>query len=414
MRKLIWFMFMTMLSVVVFAEQYTYRITVDGIEYLMTANPEEKWFCLEKAILLTANQYDMDVFIERITPQDATIYTDIKIGASAFENNEYISSLVIYGNGDDIKMTICEKAFKNCANLASVRFLDLPIVSIENSAFEGCNSNETDSGISVGMEMDVTSITNIGDRAFLKCKISCGWEEDLYFDAIQHIGENAFDEWGYYWDPFRIILPESYRNIEKSAFRNDTKLREGRSSAPIVVFPATLESIEDEAFYNYRSFYNAIEKECPINDHWDLIIPIGTHTIGVSAFEGASFDSLILPTSLKYIGEKAFAGNTQYDVSWGKLNYSSILKGTVVIPSSVQKIGDNFLSYNPYLKKIVFECNIDHFPFISDCHNLEEIVIPQSVKTGIAGNLFYNCSKLKLFFEGRPPSNMNSKCFDNV
>ena len=97
------------------AEQYTYRTTVDGIEYLLTANPEEKWFCLEKAITLTADQYDMVINLDRLRPSWEYEYTDARIGASAFENNEYITSIAIEANSQ--KLTICEKAFKNCVNL---------------------------------------------------------------------------------------------------------------------------------------------------------------------------------------------------------------------------------------------------------------------------------------------------------
>ena len=91
----------------------TRRVTVNGIEWLYTINETDKdvkSIVLEKAILLTADQYDMTInvadFVYAVAPSyfyyDKDAWNEylgcnwiVKIGASAFEGNEYLTKLTI-------------------------------------------------------------------------------------------------------------------------------------------------------------------------------------------------------------------------------------------------------------------------------------------------------------------------------
>ena len=419
MKKLIGFMFITMFSFVVIAEQYTYRTTSNGIEYLLTANPDEGWVCLERAITLTADNYDMVIDLQSIVPYDAD-YTDVKIGASAFEGNEYITSIWIYHEPWTPKLTICDNAFKNCIRLTEMFFPYAseenpdPLVSIGKSAFEGCGQIFSQNPIG-GPGMTGHAITNIGERAFYKCYANIFGE--LCLDSIQHIGADAFNGYGaraYYQDTY-VKLPSSYANIGAYAFSGDSlEYNNSWSYGPKVLFPESLQSIGAGAFYEYRASYRNRRIGETYNERsYDLVIPNGTHTISNSAFWGSSFRSLRFPSSLKHIGEAAFRGTTKY--VWGETLYSSSLQGDVIIPESVVSIGDDFLSGHPDLEKIVFLCPIEYFPTICDCDNLKEVIVPPSVKFGIESEwCFSGCTNLRLIFEGLPPSRLNPKSFNNV
>ena len=139
----------------------TRRGTFNGIEWLYTIDSEARRLVLEKAILLTADQYSMDMDLSGILLSalaDGGIYHtsgdwDIWFGASAFESNTYLSGIglncLTYGRGVDgdtkLNVTICENAFKN----SSIGYLDsgskyddsptIRVVSINDSAFENCN-----------------------------------------------------------------------------------------------------------------------------------------------------------------------------------------------------------------------------------------------------------------------------------
>ena len=91
----------------------TRRVTVNGIEWLYTISEADKALksiVLEKAILLTSDQYEMTINVADIVWAVAPsyIYYDedtrkeylgcdwiVKIGASAFEGNEYLTKMTI-------------------------------------------------------------------------------------------------------------------------------------------------------------------------------------------------------------------------------------------------------------------------------------------------------------------------------
>ena len=428
------------------AEQYTYRTTVDGIEYLLTANPEEKWFCLEKAITLTADQYDMVINLDRLRPSWEYEYTDARIGASAFENNEYITSIAIEANSQ--KLTICEKAFKNCVNLRYFGVTVGALVSIEASAFEGCNAKAFNGyDIGDGFILDefhsvgnsiwdgeyFKSVTNIGEKAFYNCLGDGGSFKTMKLDSIIHIGPDAFATTirpeglnlhiTTMESLFQIIqLPASYTHIENASFRNcccDIKMSEG------------IKSIGDSAFEGCY-FVDNISSD-PEAKRVKLTIPEGVESIGDRAFYGSIYTGLELPSTLKHIGNEAFLGYRISKGSW--YDYASALSGTVTIPRSVESFGTDVFGYHPDLKKLVFEEGLKTVFCVSYCDALEEVVIPNTVSE-LPAMMFADCFNVKavipssikklgngwtngksgvipkhLIFEGLPPVNLIGSCF---
>ena len=194
----------------------TKRGTFDGIEWLYTVDYEAGRVVLEKAILLTSESYYMEVNINEMLIEifRANGYgvdyrnfkeCDVLIGASAFEENDYLSQIRIkvssLQDAPTVNLSIGERAFKGCCNFNTF-IIDgekekVFIRDIGASAFEECATGEECWGFSLGVdggEYDVFSnITNIGDRAFFR--IGCpGYNlGGLTFpETLVSIGKEAF------------------------------------------------------------------------------------------------------------------------------------------------------------------------------------------------------------------------------
>ena len=426
----------------------TQRITIDGIEWLYTVDFETKSLVLEKAILLTADRYDMEInfqgIIDQIFPYDSNwphwpseknYIWNISFGSKCFANNDELTSvsLLFWGMCADAKfyLTFCDGSFKNCVELTSIGYSsdaeNVFVVSIEDSAFEECNSSwlKEENGVmpSFNFGFEMSTVTNIGSRAFYNCHGQFGSYGICNLDSIVHIGEDAFAHtelgWstglagiGSMWKEIR--LPVTYKNIEKAAFRNYC----GK-----VVIPKGVETIGDYAFA-YCVFTSAPARLG--DDVYDksylmeLIIPEGVVSIGECAFEGAVYTGLKLPNTLVNISAGAFA------VGIGPLGgpLSSYLKGSITIPGSV--VSDVNISRHNQLEKIVLEVGYTNtLLHITDCKNLKELILPNTINA-LQANMFRDCPNLKviipssiilvgkgdklaewpthIIFEGLPPS----------
>ncbi|MBR6586329.1 MAG: leucine-rich repeat protein [Kiritimatiellae bacterium] len=385
----------------------TRRVTVNGIEWLYTIDETDKdvkSIVLEKAILLTADQYEMTINVADIISEIAP-YTDerneyfgcdwiVKIGASAFEGNEYLTKITIQDGywreftSNKIYLTICTKAFKDCPNFQGVfceemydnmyprgRFI---LQSIEDSAFENCGINCSDSFqlFSNGSSSSITAhelmstVTNIGARAFYGVRGATSWEhfydngvrtEDMVvgvsLDSLKYLGEEAFAKSTVFG---RIKLPSSLKTIKYSTFQE---------YSGEVCFSSGLEEIEEFAFLNCE-FLQYIDQgnrlSCQVGS---VLLPNSVMKVGVQAFDSAIYEGLTLPEKLKYIGHWAFKGGDQ------GTSYASQLKGTLVIPKSVEFIGQSAFWNHPYLESIRFEGLPPNGMFNSDISESREVLV---------------------------------------
>lgn len=101
---------------------------------------------------------------------------------------------------------------------------------------------------------------------------------------VRVIAENSFSS---RYEPEKIVVPEGVRELERTAFRFCTSLRE-------IQLPSTLRTIGDNAFYRCE----ALE---------EIVIPEGVTSLGNKAFRGCiSLRKVTLPASLKTIPHYAF------------------------------------------------------------------------------------------------------------
>ena len=392
----------------------TRRVTVNGIEWLYTISEADKALksiVLEKAILLTSDQYEMTINVADIVWAVAPSYIYynedtrkeylgcdwiVKIGASAFEGNEYLTKMTIQDgywqefSNNKIYLTICTKAFKNCSNLQGIfceemydnvyprgRFI---LHSIEDSAFENCGPDSSESFrlFSGGNSACITSyelmstVTNIGARAFYGVNGELSWEQ-LYdsgvrtenmvvgvsLDSLKDLGEEAFGHSSVFG---RIKLPPAIKIIKSGSF----VMYVGE-----VCYSKGLESIESCAFQRADlKSYGKSTNTGVVEERGTVILPDGLISIGDGAFDEASFEKVILPSTIKVIGASSFRGRVEAGV------YYSVFKGPLVVPRSVEYIGLGAFSNNPNLERVIFEglppMNVSSAGFMSST----EVLVP--------------------------------------
>lgn len=236
----------------------------------------------------------------------------ISIGKYAFNNCIGFKSIAL---PNSVK-TIDYGAFAKCSELTSI-ILPTGLSNIESSTFSGCKSLKS---ITIP-----NGVKNLGDFAFQNCKALTG-----------------------------IIIPNGVKTIGYYAFENCKKAKK-------IKIPNSVTSIGYKAFVN-TSYYNNKSNwtngalyidNCLIDTNYDTMpaafsIKNKVITIADEAVRGRAITSLVIPDSVKYIGNNAFDGCYK-------------LKN-ISIPDSVTKIGKEAFA---------------------DCENLKSIAIPnRKVKIG--------------------------------
>ena len=134
--------------------------------------------------------------------------------------------------------------------------------------------------------------------------------------------------------------------------------------------------------------------------------------IGNHAFERENLKSIVIPDSVKCIGNRAFCGcenlksikipNSVKSIGDYAFYYCQSLK-SIEIPDSVKSIGNCAFESCENLKSVVipnFVKNIGIYVFYG-CKSLKSIVIPDSVE-GIGDGTFEYCKSLKsIVFKGK-------------
>ena len=209
------------------------------------------------------------------------------------------------------------------------------------------------------------SITRIGGNAFEWCENLQGVR---FPENLEEVGNEAF----YLCKNLRDVqLPDKLRIIGNSAFANCYQIK-------AISLPESVESIGWNPFEqiedlqlscltkNYK-FENGILYSadgriviCYIGSHDEIKIPEGVELIGSRAFSSRHVTSVSLPSTIREIGERAFA----YCRELSEIN----------IPESLLTIG-----------KEAFK----------SCKQLKEIVIPDSVLT-IGESAFSSCCDLDI------------------
>lgn len=317
---------------------------------------------------------------------------------------------------------------------AGVDYGDLTIdekyTTIADSAFAGVNVTSltiTNKDLQIGafafascenlkkVTLPTQAGVNIGKRAFTVCT-SLVEVENL--DKVAHIGEYAFantalqtasvganavcDEGAFYNSSLESVTIGANATLGKGVFQNCKKLRTVNMPADggveigngcfandtnlvTIDLSKTSDTIGDEAFYgctklmsvnlaNVKNIGKYAFADC--SGLGEVLIPI-VETIGQGAFGRYSqfasapcFETIVLPNTLKFIGEGAFV-------------YNKKLK-SVTIPSSVTSIGEYAFAYCTALQSVTLPDNVTEIPsyMFGGCESLSAINLENVTKIG--------------------------------
>lgn len=287
-----------------------------------------------------------------------------------------------------------EAAFNGCTALTEIAIPN-GVETLGNYAFYGCSSLAT---VTLGtQERSSSSLKTIGDYAFAETAV----KSVVLPDGVSTLGNYAFNKCA---SLATVSLGNSLTAIGDYAFSDCEKLES-------VTFGSALETIGERAFFKVKisslvlpatvrtigdwAFYNNPLTTITFND--------GLQSIGSRAFYGVSVQTLNIPNSVTELGGYAFSGCKSLE--------------TVTIGTGVTKISDYAFNTCSALTQIsypsVIEIGASAFKgcssltdlpltdkitslgnsVFSGCSAIESLVIPNSV-TSIGSYAFEKCTKL--------------------
>ena len=398
----------------------------------------------------------------------ASLVKDQTTGNSVYGSyiNVTVPASVYYNNYTYPVTSLGTSTFEGCSNLQSV-VLPASITSIGSDAFYGCvklgSINLPEGLTAINMRafyncnLDTivipSTVTSIGNKAFygnpiksvtwLPVNCSIGTDDSAPFYSTNSqitsftFGDQVQTVPAYLCKSMSlldtIVLPPSVSSLGQNAFMYCTSLKsinlpatqktlpigifEGCTSLESIELPATLTTISTDAFYGCSKLAN-------VNLHE------GITTINARAFYNCKLDTIIIPSTVTSIGNKAFQGNPIKSVKWlpktcsigtedsapfystnsqitsftfgdsvqtvpAYLCKSMNLIDTIVLPPSVKSLGTYAFAFCTRLKSINLPVTQQTLPvsFLEGCTSLESIVLPATLTT-ISTDAFYGCSKL--------------------
>lgn len=315
-----------------------------------------------------------------------------KISDYAFANCAYLESVEIDSNA---KFTeIGAYAFAKCTKLASIN-IPVGVTKILANAFEDCAALKS---------VSTSSLTEIADNAFLKCKML----DSLFLNKnIKKIGAGAFKNCE---SLSGLNLPDSLTEIGASAFENCYSLR-------WVNLPSTLTAIGDSAFSNcsrlllVRNFSSLNIVSGSVNYGY-----VGSNAIFVATgddgylsnyydHEGIDFlfykddwVALGLTRALETLNIDSFSYNEKQVASItirsAAFDGRASLKN-VVLGSVVKSVGIGVFNSCSNIESVDMSCPITEIPdsMFSNCGSIKSIKLPSAL-TRISNMAFSNCGSL--------------------
>ena len=312
-------------------------------------------------------------------------------------NDEYGNSTVFIrrelGTYDDI---IPDKAFENKKSLYYFAFPE-KITQIGRSAFNGSSIsgalvipddvkyiwNDAFRSTNISSLVLAPGVEIIGNSVFSNCSSLSGTL--TLPEVLRYIGGSAFQDCGFSGN---LVLPNSLEYIGFSAFQEAGTFVGGLTipeKIPVLYYN-TFSSNYKRKFTGTLNLSNVqiLENECFQNCGFtgELIIPEGVTEIGNQAFNyngAGKISSVILPSTIKVIGEAAFRGHSRLT--------------DIIIPEGLVSI-----------KMRAFE----------GCSNLKSIVFPSTLQT-IQSRAFDNCYGISsIISRAKEPPTVQEGAFNGV
>ena len=321
------------------------EVEIDGIRYELVAKIKEA--------TVIKNGYAGEVVIPESVEHEGTTYSVTSIG-DAFHYCDGLKSVTIPNS----VTSIGESAFIYCDGLTSVTIPN-SVSSIGRNAFYRCRGLT-----SVTIP---NSVTSIGESAFYDCS---GLKSVTIGNSVTSIGESAFHRC---WGLTSVTIPNSVTSIGSQAFFDCS----GLTSVHISDIAAwcNIDFDSNPLSYAHHLYLNGEEVK-------DLVIPNSVKSIGESAFSGCSgLTSVTIPNSVKSIGDYTFSSCSGLT--------------SVTIPNSVTSIGNYAFSYCSGLTSVTIPNSVKSIGYAAfyDCDGLTSVTIGSGVEV-IGFQTFANCPDL--------------------
>lgn len=367
----------------------TRQKTIDGIEYTYQGYILDQigghsidWS--KRPFVLSIDKAEFDSSIEKIKiPDQIDGIPVLRIGTKCFQNCSRIKSVVLPKK----ILTICESAFEGCRALESVSGLEQcrgiggyafkncnklktrivfeKDVLICGSAFEGCHEIESIefggrisfSGITIGIVLDA-----MDDNIFADCRKLSHFKFPV---GVREIHAGAFAGCSSLLD---VVIPDSVEKI-RSAGTGDLGVFEGCTSLRSVTIPSNVKSVGSNAFKGCSSLKK-------------VVLPFSLKEINSETFEGcSSLESVKIPNAVKSIGGSAFK--------------DCLALTKITIPRNVTEIHVKCFEGCTSLKSVVLPPKLEEIsPSVFEgCSSLEEMKLPNV--TMIHASAFKDCAGLK-------------------
>jgi hypothetical protein len=317
-----------------------------------------------------------------------------------FNGVVYLTSVIIPENVTAIEAN----AFNRCTKLLSVK-LPSGLKSIGAAAFVG---------------VPVTSITipkqteTIGERAFF----NTGLETITFKGDDVELGVRCFQNNS---NLKSVVLPSKQENLPDYIFRGCTSLES-------ITLPNTLKTLGKEAFRKsgltsitipagVEEIPDSCFKECASLSSVDLT---NVTKIDGGAFHSTAITSLVLPESVKELGDEAFACTPINTVDLGKIEKIGI--GTFIstaieeltVPATLTETGYEAFSWNFSMTKATFEegCTKVFDTMFHGNEKLSEVHLPNTIME-IQDRAFQSCTSLTSIILPATVTKIGEQAFNN-
>ena len=362
--------------------------------------------------------YDCDALTSVVFNVESSKLTTI--GNSSFAQNKLLSSIVLPNSLE----TIGTSAFSSCTALTNVSLpLNGTLKTIEASAFSGCKALET---VSIPASVETlgasvfASCTSLYQVKFEKFPVE---HQNAGKNSLASIGDSAFNQTALTSFALPDSIAENGTTLGASIFNKVSTLTSVELSAAVVSVDGVTQgsyiteiSIPDDSRYLKADpvlpiIYNKEGKIIqltygPLDDKDGAFrVPDGTEAITDKAFMKQSFKKIILPYTIKSIGDSAFENCfnleevvVETDLTSGEGGYSNL-----------STVGEAAFQYCYSLKKIDLSrtriTRLQKETFYR-CESLSEILLPDTLEIigletdslssySSTSSVFYYCESLR-------------------
>ncbi len=341
------------------------------------------------------------------------------IGVSAFENCSNLTVAILGSVDPDfgtIKQsslrTIENYAFRYCSSLDDIVIPD-SVKSIGSHAFRDSGIYDNASGGVVyadnwivdytdSLDGDVTVVdgtVGIANYAFYQCLTITSIDIP---NSVKSIGRAAF----YQCSRLKSVgLPETLKVIEDYTFYRCDRLKE-------FTLPPMLSSIARSAFYKCGTIYD--DGDVDTNDD-TIVIPTSVEFIGQYAFYGCGCKSTATidndtTTTIKGIDVIVMGDGVKVIEAYAFYNFVSLKK--IVIGNGVERIDAKAFYKCESLEEVVFGSNLTEIGnrAFYKCENLKAISLPNNVIT-VAEYAFYKCGSVETISLGNSLTSIGNHAF---